>query len=844
MNSTVGMIATHARSTSFRRLTFAVAAALSLAPLNAQTITPEFATDYSYIDLGQVPGVPVRLGGLTFKQGDPNTILIGGSANNTAAKIYSIGVVRDIAGHITGFSGTAVEVASAAGGGGGGIDGGLDYGPDGVLFYTSYPDNYIEQLKPGSTVSDKSISAGTLGVDSSVGSLLFVPPGFPGAGRLKILSYNATKWYDAEIESDGSGTFNIVNVGTPISITAANGPEGAIYVGAGNAGFANDSVLVSAYSAGKIVAYEVDGNGDPLTTTARDFMAGLSGAEGATVDPLTNDFLFSTFGGGDRVIVVHGFEAPPPPTGPILTTIWTGTKAGGDAVPGAGTDARIEAGSKFVKFGVPSVNDAGHRAFVASWVAPDSKGTGIFAGNTESLVVAKGDAAPQTSGLFSSFKDPMLNNAGEVAFIGKARGPGVTPADDTAIWSNAFGGGPLTIKAREGGPAPGVPDAVFDRFKSVALGDVGIAFSAFMVEGVGGVDKDNDLALWIDAGSGPVLVAREGQVLPEGTVKSFKSLLPGSLTRGHGNGVGTRESEVLLGFADEVGEVVVPADEPVVAVGVKFIDGTNAIYNATTAGLELVAKSGDQAPGYGPGVAFSKFGIPGPARDGTFAFLSKSKGPGVSGANGASVNVWDDTEIVHIVSSGDSAPGLSGATFKGFKNPASNSIGDVIIPAKLAGSDISRANDDSIWWNSTSGGGLKIAAREGDNAPGTANGAGEHALFAKFKSMALPEGGRPVFIARLLTGSGGAPGPGETTRTNDDGAWSVGPSGFPQLILREGQQYDTKTVKKITLLAAVSGSTAQTRAHNAARHLLMRVDFTDRSQAIVSALLPEDQTAE
>lgn len=39
-------------------------------------------------------------------------------------------------------------------------------------------------------------------------------------------------------------------------------------------------------------------------------MTGLSGAEGAAIDPLTGDFLFSTFGGGDRVIVVRGFAAP------------------------------------------------------------------------------------------------------------------------------------------------------------------------------------------------------------------------------------------------------------------------------------------------------------------------------------------------------------------------------------------------------------------------------------------------------------------------------------------------------------------------------------------------------
>lgn len=44
-----------------------------------------------------------------------------------------------------------------------------------------------------------------------------------------------------------------------------------------------------------------------------DFITGLTGAEGAAVDPLTGDFLFSTFGGGNQVVVVKGFVPPPPP---------------------------------------------------------------------------------------------------------------------------------------------------------------------------------------------------------------------------------------------------------------------------------------------------------------------------------------------------------------------------------------------------------------------------------------------------------------------------------------------------------------------------------------------------
>ena len=62
-------------------------------------------------------------------------------------------MVRDLDGHITGFDGVATFVATA-GTGSVGIDGGLTYGPDDVLFFTTFADNKIGQLKPGSTTPD------------------------------------------------------------------------------------------------------------------------------------------------------------------------------------------------------------------------------------------------------------------------------------------------------------------------------------------------------------------------------------------------------------------------------------------------------------------------------------------------------------------------------------------------------------------------------------------------------------------------------------------------------------------------------------------------------------------
>jgi hypothetical protein len=70
-------------------------------------------------------------------------------------------------------------------------------------------------------------------------------------------------------------------------------------------------MLVSEYSAGTVGSYVIDANGNPILSSRQDFVTGLSGAEGAAIDPLTGDFLFSTFGGANQVVDVRGFAAPP-----------------------------------------------------------------------------------------------------------------------------------------------------------------------------------------------------------------------------------------------------------------------------------------------------------------------------------------------------------------------------------------------------------------------------------------------------------------------------------------------------------------------------------------------------
>jgi hypothetical protein len=303
-----------------RRVLVLTAAVLALTcvPAHAQDLQAPFDKAYSVTDLGPPPGVPSRLGGLTLKAGTTDRLLIGGEANSSTGALYEVGLVRDAAGHITGFTGTATRYADAAYN-----DGGVVYGPGNVLFLARWPVNELGQTRPGSTVTDKIIAASSFGIESSLVSLGFVPPGQPGAGRLKLASYGGGQWYDAGVAPDGAGTYNLVNVAAVPGSTLSGGIVGFVYVNAGSRQFTGPSMLVSEYSADGVAAYNVDAAGNPIASTRRQFISGLDGADGAFIDPVTGDFLFSTFGGGDRVVVVRGFARalPPPVAGETVNAL-------------------------------------------------------------------------------------------------------------------------------------------------------------------------------------------------------------------------------------------------------------------------------------------------------------------------------------------------------------------------------------------------------------------------------------------------------------------------------------------------------------------------------------------
>jgi hypothetical protein len=292
------------RITSLVALTTVVSLSLISGGVKAQTIDPFFAGSYSLVNLGSADGVPTNYGGVTVDPNNTNFLLLGGAANGGDGAIYRVPVTRNGSGNITGFAGAATLFSTSPE-----IDGGLMYGPDGVLFYTGYAENLLGMIRPGSVTPDKIVELSPLGVAISVGSLVFRP----GTNQLKVVSWSGGQYYELAYSPDGAGTFNITGATQLLGgENLSGGPEGLAYAPNGSPLLANNSMLVSEYSAGLVGVYETDANGDPILNTRRTFISGLTGAEGAAIDPVTGDFIFSTFGGSNQVIVVRGFGNPNP----------------------------------------------------------------------------------------------------------------------------------------------------------------------------------------------------------------------------------------------------------------------------------------------------------------------------------------------------------------------------------------------------------------------------------------------------------------------------------------------------------------------------------------------------
>jgi len=239
----------------------------------------------------------------------------------------------------------------------------------------------------------------------------------------------------------------------------------------------------------------------------------------------------------------------------------------------------MDAGVNFSGFGDPVLNGAGQTVFGGGLTGPGvdvSNDGGLWSeggGSGLALIVRTGSQAPGTdAGVnFSGLGDPILNGAGQTAFVGFLTGAGVDGSNESGIWSEGGGSG-LALVARSGNQAPGTAAGVnFSFFNGLVLNGAGqTAFSGELTGA--GVTLANDRGIWATDSTGHLyLIAREGDLFdvsndplnPDPRTISFLSL--------------------RIGSGGEDGKATSFNDADQLAFSARFTDGSEGIFVATIA---------------------------------------------------------------------------------------------------------------------------------------------------------------------------------------------------------------------------------------------------------------------
>lgn len=564
----------------------------------------------------------------------------------------------------------------------------------------------------------------------------------------------------------------------------------------------NDSGVLSGGAATvSVLGNDTDTDGDNADFTVTATTNGTNGTVTYTATDVTYTVVTPFLGSDSFTYTMTDGRGATSTATVTVTTLISVCVATGDTVSGQ------PATTKYKKFGIPSITE-GAVAFKADLTSASGSKKAILAGDPPVVVVFKGDLAPGAGGaIFSNFKDPVVNNLGNVAFIGSLSGSGVTSPTSAGLWTNM--GGPLAMLARNGTAAPVIAGATLKALKSVAITDDAVFFTGVLAIPTGGVTGNDDVVLWIWKPVGGVQVLlREGQSMTVNsiskTVKSFKVLVSVSKSPGHGRAAVDDKALAHVSFTDGTQAIA------------EFAPGTYTVEEYTGGSVAAVS-----------GAVWQKFGVPAMNADHDYAFLGAMQS-GVGGVLGSN-NLGIFAGSALIAREFDIAPGVGGVLkFGGFYDPVFNADDAVAFQGKLYGAGLNTSNTYGLWWDD--GAGLDLIARAGEPADGVPSG-----TYAKFNSLALPDGLGPVFTATLVVS-------GPITKTNNFGLWAIDPAGALQLLVRTSDSVVVnsvaRTVKKITVLTSVSGSPGQGRAYNTENALIYRLQFIDGTQAIMKVQFP------
>ncbi len=250
-------------------------------------------------------------------------------------------------------------------------------------------------------------------------------------------------------------------------------------------------------------------------------------------------------------------------------------------------------------------------------------------------------------------------------------------------------------------------------------------------------------------------------------------------------------------------------------------------------GLSLVAREDDAVPGL-TGVAYSGFGSPVFNSSGDLAFLGSVKGSNVVFGSSTLQRKMKGQGIEVVVKGETNAPG-TGTTFTHFwsarslgyafnTNPIMNQEGHLAFSGNLKDNAGTTGTNDTGIWSEGGNGVLRLVAREGDPAPGTA--------------LAFPEF---QFWAVVLNGNGQTAFMGDISPSTT-GLWAEDLQGNLELIAIEGGDIDVddgpgidlRTISQLDAFRYGNSGNEDGRpsGFNDLGQVVFRAAFTDGSSGI------------
>ncbi|MEX2316651.1 MAG: choice-of-anchor tandem repeat NxxGxxAF-containing protein [Pirellulales bacterium] len=386
-------------------------------------------------------------------------------------------------------------------------------------------------------------------------------------------------------------------------------------------------------------------------------------------------------------------------------------------------------GGNFSTFGSPVLNDAGQTAFVAG--VPGYSG-GIYRGDTNTIVpiVTYGQAVPGSTGGFRDFGSVhthALNDAGQVAFVADW-----TPAGFFVQGIFRGDGETLTPIGLGGQPAPDGNGNLRTGlgYSYPAMNESGqVSFSAPVTVAS---DPFDDRTLMIGNGGPLTQIARQGQAGPGG-IGTFEAITSG----GGRNSAPTPINDV--GQSAFWGRLVVN--------GI----GGQGIFRGNGTTVTQIALEGQPLPGgvgkfsaflCCPAIGLNDSDAPALNNAGQVAFRAQLAGTGV--ASDVGMYVGNGNNLLQIARHGQTVPDGTG-TFNSFDGRAAiNDAGQVAFAAGFttslgSRSGVFRADGHTL---------VQIARR--DQAAADGNG-----QFNSFRAPALNAMGQAAFVVNLSGTSGG-----------------------------------------------------------------------------------------